>query len=419
VKPACAEQSIARWKNLLPLGVLAGALLILLLQTFRQAYRPEGYDFTSYLLSAKALWQGGDPYRTDTPFTYIYPLFLAFLLMPLSASPYWLGNLVWFGLSVASLVFVCRALPKLAEPEGSLASGGRWLWTTVLVLAVLFSPVQNNLLNGQANLIVLFCCTMFLRSYTGEKKMASAAWLGAAIAIKLVPAILLIFLLVRGQFRILVWTVLFAAFFCLLPGIVTGRDIIGFYQHYWNWFLWPSALGNVPKNGMFFGLRGTIEYFVPAARTTAWTRIVAQSLSLLAIVAADMAGRRSPSRQRDAWAFAIYLLGCPLLSPTAEIHHLAFTLPAVCLLTARMQMDRPWTTKTVVALAACFVLLFDVAARIYVATPLFFVSLLILLILAWLANRFAHQGLDLRNQTQPATNTIAEPSIANEPGSGT
>jgi alpha-1,2-mannosyltransferase len=385
VRTDCAQPWLARLRHVLILTLIAGALLVLLLQTLRQAYRPQGYDFTSYLLSAKALWEGGNPYKTGTTFEYIYPLFLAFVLIPLSMVPYWLANLLWFALSVSSLLFVCQALPKLAEFEMGATSDGRWLWPAAIVLAVLFSPIQNNLLNGQVNLIVLFCCTMFLRSCARERSAVAAAWLGAAIAIKIVPGILVVFLLVRGRFRIVAWTACFAAFFCLLPAVVAGKNIVGFYEHYWNWFFWPSALGRVPPNGMFFSLRGTLQYLLPGVGATAWLRTIAQVVSLSALVAIDLAGRKSPPPQRDVWAFSTYLLGCLLLSPTAEIHHLVFAVPAVCLIAAKMLFGRRWPTKTVVALAACFVLCFDVMARLYVTTPLFFVSLVVLLVLVFLA----------------------------------
>jgi hypothetical protein len=385
VRMDCAQPYVVRLRHALTLALIAGALLVLLLQTYRQAYRPEGYDFTSYLLSAKALWAGSDPYKTGTTFEYIYPLFLAFVLIPLSMVPYWLANLIWFALSVSSLLCVCQSLPKLAKFESGAKSDGRYLWPAAIVLAVLFSPIQNNLLNGQVNLIVLFCCTMFLRSYAREKGIAAAAWLGAAIAIKIVPGILVVFLLVRGRFRVVAWTAFFAALFCLLPAVVAGKNIVGFYEHYWNWFFWPSALGRVPPNGMFFSLRGTLQYLLPGTGMNAWLRVTAQVVSLSALVAIDLAGRKSPPPQRDAWAFSTYLLGCLLLSPTAEIHHLVFAVPAVCLIAAKMLFDRRWPTKTVIALAACFVLCFDAIANLRVATPFFFVSLVILLVIVFLA----------------------------------
>src|SRR2546425_135045 len=77
--------------------------VVFLAQTHRKAARPGGYDFTSYLQSAQALAAGADPYHTGTPFPYIYPLFLAFLLVPLTYVPSAVAVTLWFALGAACL----------------------------------------------------------------------------------------------------------------------------------------------------------------------------------------------------------------------------------------------------------------------------------------------------------------------------
>jgi hypothetical protein len=205
-------------------------------QTYEAAYRVGGYDFTSYRLSASALWNGENPYKTETDFTYIYPLFLAFLLMPLAAVPYWLANFIWFGLGAAALFFSCKILLTLASDDIFAIPNKRYLLSAVAIVLIMFSPIQNNFRNGQVNPIVLFCCVMFLERFTRGKKTSAALWLGGAIALKIVPAILLAFLLIRRQWRIMFLTALFTALFCLLPIVVTGSKLFSYYYEYWNWF---------------------------------------------------------------------------------------------------------------------------------------------------------------------------------------
>ena len=62
-------------------GLMAGLCVVLLFQAFRMAYRDVGYDFTSYLLAARALRDGSNPYQLEMPFPYLYPLFPAFGLI--------------------------------------------------------------------------------------------------------------------------------------------------------------------------------------------------------------------------------------------------------------------------------------------------------------------------------------------------
>ena len=89
-----------------------------------------------------------------------------------------------------------------------------------------------------------------------------------------------------------------------------------------------------------------------------------------------------------------------MLSPVSEIHHLVFAVPAVCLVGAKTFFDRRWTTKTVLVFVGCFVLCFDVAAGVYDRMPFFFVSLVILLFLVFLANR--DSGRDSCGQSELA-----------------
>ena len=375
---------ITRREQVLALGVFLALLIVLLLQAFRQAYRDDGYDFTSYLLSARALWDGNDPYRTATPFGYLYPLFLAFALLPLCVVPYWLANFLWFSLSVASLCLACLLLLRTAESEENAAVGWQLAIPGTAIFVVLFSPIQSNLLNGQVNLIVLLCCVLFLRHFTRKKAVVSAAWLAAAIAIKLAPAFLLLFVLVRREHRVLLWTVFFVIVFCMLPGIVAGRSIFTFYKSYWDNFLLPSLMGVGPKT-MFFGLRGTIEYFLPGVGASSCARSVSLLATIAAVLAVDIRGRRLPPAQHNAWSFCAYMLGCLLISLAAEVHHLVFALPAAFLLGMKIVFDRPWATKTVWFLTGCFLVCFNLGAKLYSDTPFYFVSLAILLLLVFLA----------------------------------
>ena len=79
------------------------ATAVLGAQTWHKAFRPGGNDLTSYLLSARALWDGQSPYGLETPFPYIYPLFLAFAIVPLAILPYGAAVIGWFAASVAAL----------------------------------------------------------------------------------------------------------------------------------------------------------------------------------------------------------------------------------------------------------------------------------------------------------------------------
>ena len=104
------------------LALVAIGIAALALQTNGMAFRHGRADLWSYLLSAKALQSGGNPYATASPFPYIYPLFLAFVLVPLAVAPYVLAVWLWFAASVASLVASSLLIIRVAAPQRPIRS---------------------------------------------------------------------------------------------------------------------------------------------------------------------------------------------------------------------------------------------------------------------------------------------------------
>jgi hypothetical protein len=389
------------WRNsTVAVCIIAALLAILLAQTFHSAYRVDpqthrldGNDFTSYLLSAKALLDGEDPYKTDTPYPYIYPPFLAFVLIPLTAIPYWLAQLIWFGVGAACLLVSCAMLVQMASSEVKTTLGWHLAMPSLVLLLVLIQPIQSNQLNGQVNSVVLLCCVMFLSFFIRNRDVPAAAYLAAAIAIKLLPAVLLVFVCVRRRYRLLAWTIAFAAFYGLLPGIVAGQSLFTFYESYAQSFLVPTMMDQAKNSEtMFSSFYGVIGYCFPAAKSSLWAKIVGMAAALASMIAVDATSRNSPQLRRDVWSFCACLLGYLFMSPMAQLHHLIYAVPAVFLIGVKMMFDRAWTTGPIIALGAAFFLLFDIAAKLDKTSPAYFVSLVVLLILLVLAGRESRLG---------------------------
>ena len=79
------------------------SVVILVLGVLHKAHRINGNDFTMYLDAAQALIAGRNPYAIGGTLPYMYPLFLAAMLGPLTAVPRDVAIVVWFLVSVASL----------------------------------------------------------------------------------------------------------------------------------------------------------------------------------------------------------------------------------------------------------------------------------------------------------------------------
>jgi hypothetical protein len=295
----------------------AAVLLIAILaaQTWSKAHRPDGNDLTSYLLSARALGEGRSPYGLDTPFPYVYPMLLAFLLLPWLALPYGVAVLLWFALSVAALVLVLE-LTSDGEPRAMAAT-----------VAVTFAAIQNTLLNGQVNFFVVLCCVLAIAAARKDRDAPAGAWLGAGIALKLMPALLGLFLLVRGRARAIAVGAAVAFVLSILPAVMLGRDAWGAYAEYAREFLLPTLRESplARQDPLVFSVPGVVHRWIAAAPPR-WVD-VSIALAVVGVVAATDIRRWRPAGH-DLAAGAAYLLAIVLVSPKSEVHHLAFVIPA-------------------------------------------------------------------------------------------
>ncbi|HET6400260.1 MAG TPA: glycosyltransferase family 87 protein [Candidatus Kapabacteria bacterium] len=310
------------------LSIGAGVLLLLLVQTIEKAYRPQGYDFTSYLLATKAFWHGENPYLTLTSFPFIYPLVVCVLLYPIAMLPYAASIVLWFALSVAALAYTFYLL--LGKQPLVLLNG-------VLSSLLLIGVLQNNLLNGQINLIVLALTAGFFAGLRRGATTRATMLLTLAIAIKLTPAIFIVYLLVRRAWGALALTLVFLAALFAVPILVSGGIA-------WNWYAWYathflfSQTSNPGFDAHWFSLTAWAASIAstPEARLIGMAVIVA--LVVTVVVWFQMRFRDVKSQPVSPAVFALYLLASLLLSPISEPHHLAFAIPAVSLLIGKLNL---------------------------------------------------------------------------------
>ncbi len=319
-------------------GLVAAVLLV---QTLHKASRPGGYDFTSYLASARALWHGENPYLTDTPFPYIYPLTLAFALGPLTLIPPRLADGIWFALNLGAVAWAVWLVLEANAPRLGVRRLGALSAPLVLLFLLLLAPIQNNLLNGQVNPVVLLLCALFLRAYLRGSRLAAAAFLGLAAAIKLVPLVFLLFLLVRRDFRAFGLALLWTVFFCVLPAAAAGGRLFPWYRSYVHAFLLERAAG-ATSSSVYFTPAGFLTALVPDLAGRLWV----SALSAFVVVVAVLLLDRDPERPAaSAWNFNLYLLAILLLSPMSERHHLLFLVPPAVLATLGLWLVPPWRTR--------------------------------------------------------------------------
>ncbi len=351
--------SETRWVQWTALGLVTLLIVFFAIQTFGKAYRDIGNDLTSYLDSARAMIKGENPYDTGSPFPYIYPLFLTVLLLPGLILPYWVTVGLWYALSIWALFHTLKLLVQLAGENG-IPAWNRTVIVPLTLLCLLLIPVlQNNLLNGQVNLIVLWFSALFLHFQQKQKWLAAAVFLAAATAIKLIPGILFLYLVTRRDWRTLLASVCATVGLCLLPIIFCGERIFGLYDYYFREVLFGTMAAGDGAGRMFLSLSGFITWLLPSLRDVPWLYPATILLLIPSLVTFDtiFSPRRRPFT--NVLLFSLYFLIGLLLLPVAETHHLVFIIPGVAGLLGMALLQRDTLADNLLpTLPVVFVLLF-------------------------------------------------------------
>ena len=368
------------------LMLLVLMLTIFLIQMYSKANRDIGYDFTSYLLSAQALLDGQNPYQTDTPFTYSYPMFLAFLLIPLCKVPYWLANLTWFAVNVLSLLGSVFILVRLTLPHTKLDWTSHLIGPLVLSLLLMAGVIQNNLLNGQVNFVVLLSCMLFLKYFLANKTLPASLFLAMAAAIKLVPLILFLFVLLRRDFRVLALSTVLFVIFCLLPAVTLGGDVTVIYGEYvQNFILGKFSGGAEQAEQTYYTLYGFLTQLLPFLKRFAGMKLASAAVVAGVVAVVDIVAIRRNGKGVGVLTVNLYLLAILLITPLSETHHLAFMMPAVSLMMVLFVYDNEWSFKPYGILFGLFFVCFYLSKP--VGGPLYFTALALLFVIVSKASR--------------------------------
>jgi alpha-1,2-mannosyltransferase len=193
------------------------------LTELRSAYMLRRHtDLGVYLRASWAIREGLDHYTvTDiNGWHYTYPSLLAIVMVPFAeappghpqpawAVPYPVTVALWYLLSVIlslwSVHHLCQALED-THPDGprpAAPGGRRFWWTRMWPLWICIPAIGSTLVRGQTNLILLALLTGFIAAAIRGRRATAGWWLAGATCLKVIPALLILYPLVRRDWRML------------------------------------------------------------------------------------------------------------------------------------------------------------------------------------------------------------------------
>jgi alpha-1,2-mannosyltransferase len=239
------------------LSAMAATFLIFAVVTeWRSVYlsRPMT-DVQVYLRAAWAARTGADIYTIEDAnhWHYHYPPLLAILTMPLADAPpgadhsgllpFGVSVAVWYWLSVAFLVAGINSLASAVEPN-TIRFSRRWWALRFWPLLFCLPPTLATLVRGQINVIVLALICFAGAAELRGRRWRSGLWIAAAVCLKVIPALLLLYPLRRRDYRCLGGCALGLLLgLIVIPAAWFGPARTATYVIEWNNALLRPALG--------------------------------------------------------------------------------------------------------------------------------------------------------------------------------
>jgi alpha-1,2-mannosyltransferase len=277
-------------------------------------------DLHVYRNGGQAVIHGRPLYSTVTngKLLFTYPPVSAVLAAPLAWVPWRVAQVLWMPMIYLPLIVVIwlafRPLLARSGRYAPAALGG------LLACCALLTPMRQEVHYGQVDIFLVALCAVDC--------LARRAWwprgalIGLATAIKLVPGVFIVYLLITGRRKAAAVAAAAFAAWTGLAWLVTPANSA---------FYWTSAIFDSRRLGQNAqsdnqSLRGILlrAFFPTPPPATLW--IV---LALAVAIAGFAAARRAWQRGFAVGGVAITGLLAALLSPVAWVHHYCWIILAV------------------------------------------------------------------------------------------
>ncbi len=279
-------------------------------------WRPSTIDLEVYVYAVRDMFAGRDIYATITPgwnLYFIYPPIAAVIMAPLALGPYTFWQVVWALGLVAAQQSVLR---RCGVPRG-------WVLAVVGIAAVLaVEPIRTTLGYGQVNtLLMALVVADLLPDAPGERRrIPRGALIGLAAAIKLTPALFVVFAFLVGLRRVAVTAVISFAAFTAVGAILLFDETVSFFG--------GLAGGDTrTASPLYAGNQSLLGVFFRLGDTSVATTLVGLGVSAVVALLGTLVAAHQWRLGQRVFAVALAGLTTCLASPLSWTHHYVWILP--------------------------------------------------------------------------------------------
>jgi alpha-1,2-mannosyltransferase len=314
-------------------------------------------DVLAYVSAARNMVDGSDIYLRPggESNSYVYLPFLAWALIPLVPLHPLAIDIGWFVVNLILVAVVIRASYYLFRGKrfASLPGGTRWLLASGAIVFSLRYLVRNA---QDANINLLICSLIVGGIYLMRTRRTPgwAGLLGIAAAIKILPALFVIYFAARREWKAAGWLIAGAVVASVLPITVIGYEkfaeyflrFVGYTQAQFspqgleieNFSVW-GLLGRLfTHSPAFWGPDGQAEYVNIANLPLPFVRVAVYLLNIVMLILFYRMAREEVHSERETENAGLVagLLVMNLVSILTEDHH------TVSYLVATLYLLLPW-----------------------------------------------------------------------------
>jgi hypothetical protein len=307
-------------------------------------------DFFIYLSGSRDLFRGLNMYTVNYNewYHYLYSVFFGIFIYPLTLLPYYLSKILWLSANVYFL-YRCFVLLFAYLPLQMLT---RRDLNLLVFCSVLFCMrfINDNFHCGQITIFLLWLSLQGIAFINTGQNLKGAMLIALGINIKIMPLVLLPYLLYRRKFRAAAAIMAFVVLLIFLPSLIIGHERNMELLSTWWSMMNPSKTEHVVdvQDRSFHGLSTFFSVFLHNVQPDPYgfgTRINIMDLSVERLAAVintaraclvaitlyflrTVPFRNAKDQYHQLWEIGYILAIIPLIFPHQHHYAFLFFLPA-------------------------------------------------------------------------------------------
>ncbi len=206
-------------------------------------------DFDVFLNAAKRLVAGENIYSPPhfRNFQYYYSPLFAIILAPTTLIPSEIVKILWLLLNSYFIIRIWK-LSSNHFDISSLTKKQYNLWMAVSIILML-TPILLNFQALQMTIFMLWSILESLHLFSNKKAILGSSILALAINIKLLPIVVIPYLLYKKMYKPIIYVVAFFCIYLFLPHLILGVEYSSLLQNSWWEIINPTNKEHIVEQG--------------------------------------------------------------------------------------------------------------------------------------------------------------------------